>query len=616
MTREMWSTSNRQGMVRICLSILFICSSAVPFGCGGSSNETVADASAAASAREWARVLEILDRVTPGSAAERDSAALLRGRANAGLGRRQAALEAYATASSKSLAPVDLISISESLQAVGRPTAARIALEAAAGIAPQDRTISDRLARLPVLEGRPARLLAIPDRSATTTFVSASILLDAGLAEPGPILAALLRLDRSEFAALRTPDEVLRLLARTCLKEGDSATARRLLASVDDPKAIETHWILSRAALVEGDFDKARAELALAGDYRRTHEAEHDPSGYAGAASCRECHSEIHDAQQSSLHSKTLTRPDSLARVRLPKGPVADPEEPGVVHRFDREGDSIRLTTKVREESVEALIDYAVGSGHLGTTMLARDPDGGHRSLRLSYYTGGDHWGLTTGFDPHPKRPRDFVGELLSEDAFVRCIGCHSTRFISESAPPGPEIADRGIGCERCHGPGANHLLAMENDFPDPAIARPKHAGPAARFDICVQCHGADGVIPPSDPRFIRFQGAILPYSRCFIESGKKLDCVSCHSPHHDLATKPEHYEARCLACHTSRPDRKAAARLRVEAVAASICKVDSKKGCVGCHMPKVADAMPFTKFTDHHIRIHRPPSSPSEATR
>ena len=217
--------------------------------------------------------------------------------------------------------------------------------------------------------------------------------------------------------------------------------------------------------------------------------------------------------------------------------------------------------------------------------MLARDESGRHRSLRISYYAGGDHWGLTSGFEPIPDDAGSFLGEPLSEEGLAKCLDCHTTRFISERDRSGPEAADRGIGCERCHGPADHHLRAVDLGFPDLAIARPKVATPAQRMELCKQCHGADGVIPPADPRFIRFQAANLPFSRCVTESGGRLDCVACHDPHRDLETDPAYYEARCLACHGgggASPRSGDTSGLRVEAVPASRCPVNAKADCIG----------------------------------
>ena len=258
------------------------------------------------------------------------------------------------------------------------------------------------------------------------------------------------------------------------------------------------------------------------------------------------------------------------------------------------------MSASIDGNSVSALVDYALGSGHHGMTMLAREASGRHRSLRISYYAGGNHWGLTSGFEPHPSTPEGYIGEPLSEESFRNCLNCHSTRFTSEQDRGGPEVADHGIGCERCHGPADHHLRAMASEFPQPAIARPRLATPAQRLNLCGQCHGPDGVIPPADPRFIRFQAANLPYSRCVTESGGRLDCVACHDPHTNLETRPAHYETRCLACHgggTFAGGRDQG--IHLEVVAAKPCPVNAATDCVRCHMP-------FTSFTDHHIRIHR----------
>ena len=50
-----------------------------------------------------------------------------------------------------------------------------------------------------------------------------------------------------------------------------------------------------------------------------------------------------------------------------------------------------------------------------------------------------------------------------------------------------------GIGCERCHGPGALHVEARlanpEAEGPDYTIVNPKHLSLDRRLDVCQQCH-------------------------------------------------------------------------------------------------------------------------------
>ena len=139
----------------------------------------------------------------------------------------------------------------------------------------------------------------------------------------------------------------------------------------------------------------------------------------------------------------------------------------------------------------------------------------------------------------------------LTEDAVRRCLSCHVTNPQALLGNSGPEAADHSIGCEKCHGPGGNHLLAIAAKFPDLAIARPNLASGARVVKICAQCHSPRGkTVSPDDPNSVRFQGTTLTWSRCYTESNDALDCVTCHDPHRNAVTSPSHYEARCLSCH------------------------------------------------------------------
>ena len=157
---------------------------------------------------------------------------------------------------------------------------------------------------------------------------------------------------------------------------------------------------------------------------------------------------------------------------------------------------------------------------------------------------------MTTGQDAHPSESAKYLGKSLSEDVVRRCLACHVTSARAILAGSGPGATDHGIGCEKCHGPGENHVLAVKARFPDLAIIDPRMASGRGVVTFCGECHSRDDA-SPNDPLAARFQAKTLPYSRCFIESQDKLDCITCHDPHRNAATSMLFYEAKCLSCHT-----------------------------------------------------------------
>ena len=98
--------------------------------------------------------------------------------------------------------------------------------------------------------------------------------------------------------------------------------------------------------------------------------------------------------------------------------------------------------------------------------------------------------------DTTPCDEAGYLGERQTRDSLRRCLNCHTTNFRAALARSGPESADRGIGCERCHGPGGNHLAALELGLPDPAIGRFKTSSEARVMALCAQCHGIQRTRP------------------------------------------------------------------------------------------------------------------------
>src|SRR5262249_15296999 len=223
------------------------------------------------------------------------------------------------------------------------------------------------------------------------------------------------------------------------------------------------------------------------------------------------------------------------------------------------------------------------------------------------------------------------------------CFFCHANRvrplegYSNRYAEP--VFEGYAIGCERCHGPGAEHVKNPGNRDPatgvDYTIVNPRHLGPKLRAAVCEQCHLAGDVrvvrrgrgiydFRPGLPLeefwsvFLREAEADQPrkavnhveqmyLSTCFSKSEekssegrRKLGCTSCHDPHRKVEApqRVAYYRARCLDCHQQRGCSIPEATRRLTS------KDDS---CIDCHMPKYPSAdIAHNASRDHRI-IRRP---------
>jgi tetratricopeptide (TPR) repeat protein len=221
-----------------------------------------------------------------------------------------------------------------------------------------------------------------------------------------------------------------------------------------------------------------------------------------------------------------------------------------------------------------------------------------------------------------------------------RCIACHSSYpepipFLEGKYAELPA----GIGCERCHGPGALHVAerretAGRDTAFDNSIVNPARLPLERRLDVCEQCHVHTAVtvlregkndfsFVPSQPlrdqmAFFKVAGGIdvvshadrLRQSACFIATratARPLECATCHNPH----TVPDSLARNqsCASCHSSASLAQSLERSPARAAHAS------GADCVSCHMPRVRErGVPHGTFTEHWIRV--PVAQPAQADR
>jgi hypothetical protein len=294
----------------------------------------------------------------------------------------------------------------------------------------------------------------------------------------------------------------------------------------------------------------------------------------------------------------------------MPDHEIPDPANSRVTHTLHRTDDRITLETRVEDRVYRAVADFALGATDRYSTLIGRDDQGRARTLRLSFRGGkdGQGWHLTKNLTPHPLWPEDYLGDPLSApEGAGECLSCHTTNVRSFQQKTGPEATDQGIGCERCHGPGALHLASLAAKLPDPVIATPAQAAPRAVDRLCAQCHSQHFLAMPAsrtDPLWARFPSSTLYWSRCYTESGGALHCTTCHDPHRDAESSADYHVVRCLTCHASSSGSTRRSAPSTPQAFRSPCPINPEADCLRCHMPKVLYRQMNVEFTDHYIRV------------
>ncbi|WP_159083959.1 tetratricopeptide repeat protein [Saccharobesus litoralis] len=311
---------------------------------------------------------------------------------------------------------------------------------------------------------------------------------------------------------------------------------------------------------------------------------------------------------------------------------ITQENEQLIFHRYqlDEQGNKINEWTRN--------IDYVVGSGNTSRSYLYQNNLGELFQLPLSWYSQTQQWQMAPGFD---KAEHAGVNRPVQR----QCMFCHNAFpevEVNSDLHWQPHIFPKslpsGIGCQRCHGPGAEHIDKVLNPIDEEpllaireAIVNPAKLPADQRDSVCFQCHmqpsahlsgirkleRADYSFRPGenlndylihvdvveqgkkqDDKFqINHHGYRLAQSECFKQSNSELTCISCHNPHQkpNKQDKNQHFANVCIDCHQ-------------DAAAVAPHTVNDKDNCIGCHMPRrrTQDVV-HVVMTDHKIQRFLP---------
>lgn len=323
---------------------------------------------------------------------------------------------------------------------------------------------------------------------------------------------------------------------------------------------------------------------------------------YVGDDACAECHQEKTATYHRTAHALTssLPSPASIGGSFEAGRNILTTANPDLHFELEANEKGFFQTAKIKLPDTRTLfrserIDVVIGSGRKGQTYLFWDGDQLFE-LPVSYWTEGGKW---VNSPSYPDGTASF-----ERPVFPRCLECHVSNFTSRAPPINsfqPASLAMGLACEKCHGPGSEHI-ALYRATPHPtatvasAIVNPAKLPRERQIEICALCHDGIGtsLTPPLSfvpgdnlAKHLVFESTkpeahidahsgqvqLLARSKCY-QSSPAMTCATCHDvhqPQRDFAA----LAARCLTCHQVNQCRKFPALGH---------RIDQQ--CITCHMP------------------------------
>jgi Tfp pilus assembly protein PilF len=369
---------------------------------------------------------------------------------------------------------------------------------------------------------------------------------------------------------------------------------------------------------------------------------------YTDPASCQPCHAQIYESYLKTPMGRSFKVAERDAAIEdwTVKNRFYHAPSESYFEMTKRGTDSIVRRYQLDESGLqvnvfELGVTHIIGSGERAKSYLHQTPQGRLVELPVSWYSQEEKWGMAPGYD-RPKHPG------FTRTVNHKCMFCHNAypSVTPEKARQGwdhdvrfPSKLPAGIDCQRCHGPGGQHIQAasvgQSTSQVRLSIINPGRLTPEKQLDICMQCHLETTTfrLPDSYRRFgqgfysfrpgealsdyiIHFDHAPgtghddkfeivsaayrLRQSLCFVKSEGRLTCTTCHNPHQTVPPEKAatHYREQCFACHSSRD------ATRHKSLAGDF----GRSGCAGCHMPKRrTEDVVHVVMTDHRIQRRTP---------
>lgn len=334
---------------------------------------------------------------------------------------------------------------------------------------------------------------------------------------------------------------------------------------------------------------------------------------YAGSQACERCHQQIYQRWKKTPMANVVRDPRAYPNAIIPN------LSSNTVSKFSIDRIALvygsiwkqRYFTKVGDDFFPMPAQWDVGTGQwLRYVVPAK---------------GADWWAAY------------YPADNMHRPTGPTCDGCHSVNYDIHAKKP----VEWNVGCERCHGPGSEHVTHPARGN----IINPAHMGSAAANDVCIQCHSQGR--PVSTPiegkyydwpvgfnvglrlqdywkledctlgqtDFYYFPDCTAHKNRMqgndFVQSvmyRRGITCSSCHDVHgtDNYAQLRAPANQICLECHgPASPNGPHTVTLEEH--------THHKPGstgsqCVGCHMPRIeTEGVPGALVHAHTFRFIAP---------
>ena len=350
-------------------------------------------------------------------------------------------------------------------------------------------------------------------------------------------------------------------------------------------------------------------------------------TGYSGSKACAKCHPSIYESFLHTDMGRSMSEiTPSLLETIPTSASIFDSKLNRHFETFARDGNLYQgeyaITTDGKEVFRETRkVEWLIGSGANGSGAIVRSGDYLFEAP-LSFYAKIHSWALSPGYE--------FGDYGFNRPVLPGCIVCHSGQPQPVLEGNGrfrePPFAELAIGCENCHGPGQEHIAAVQMGSPVGSIANPAKLSSWLADNICMSCHqSGDARVLQTGKTYRDFRPGsqlddtlsifLVPFTRetapkddllehylsmrlskCYQKSGGQLGCMSCHDPHLQPSRQesPAYFRQKCLACHTEKSC----------VVPLSLRQHKTPPDdCSGCHMPKRdVTVISHSVLTNHRI--------------